>query len=80
VNDHLPPNWHKLSLGALWDRLNDPRRHPTPQVVIEAIMYAVRQHSLGALQEPETRERLSRCDQAARNQINRRIAAMLKKE
>jgi hypothetical protein len=71
----LPENWHKLSLGALWDWLND--RHPTPQVVIEAVMHAVRQGGLSALQQPETKQRLLRCDRRGRNEINRRIETML---
>jgi hypothetical protein len=79
MSRRLPRNWQTLSLGALWEQLNDPRRHPTPQVVIEAVMFAVRQRGIGALQEPETRERLVRCDQRARNEINRRITTMLEK-
>jgi hypothetical protein len=29
MNDRLPANWHEMSLGGLWDRLNDPRGRPT---------------------------------------------------
>ena len=79
MNNRLPPNWHTLSLGALWDRLNDPSRHPTPQVTIEAILYCVRVRGLSALKEPANTERLKHCDRAARDEINRRIGAMLEK-
>ena len=42
MSRRLPKNWQTLSLGALWLRLNDPRRLTTPDSVIEAIMYCVR--------------------------------------
>ena len=76
----LPANWHTLSISALWERLNDPRRRPTPQVTIEAIMYAVCTYGIEALKEPETKKRLAGCDPAARKQINARIERLLKKE
>lgn len=79
MSDRLPENWHTLSLGALWERLNDPRRFATPAATIEAILYCVRVRGLAALKEPANRERLSRCDRAARAEINRRIEIMLDK-
>ena len=54
-----------------------PSSLPTPDATIEAIMYSVRERGLSALDEPATRERLARCDAAARNQINRRIGVLL---
>jgi hypothetical protein len=74
VNDRrLPANWHTLSLGALWDRLNDPSRHPTPQVTVEAVMHAIRERGLAAMDEPATKQRLAHCDAAATKQIRERI-------
>ena len=73
----LPANWQ--SLGALWDRLNDPLRHLTPAVTVEAVMYAIRERGLCALKEVATKERLACCDRTARGEINRRIGAMLEK-
>jgi hypothetical protein len=73
----LSANWQ--SLGAIWGRLNDPSRHPTPQVTIEAILYCIRMRGLAALKEPANRERLKHCDQSARDEINWRIGAMLEK-
>jgi hypothetical protein len=49
---------------------------PTPQVIIESIMWSVREHGPGALQEPANIERLSRCDERARAEINTRIAKL----
>jgi hypothetical protein len=49
---------------------------PTPQVTVEAVMYAVREQGLAALHEPDTIERLRRCDEAARDQINERFAKL----
>ena len=69
----LPKNWDTLSLDALWNNLNDPQRYPTPQSTIEAVMYSIRERGLAALQEPNNKERLARCDAAAREQIKNRI-------
>jgi hypothetical protein len=62
-----------VSFEAAWNELNDPSRRPTPQVTIEAVVLAVRERGLKALQEPDMLERLSRCDDAARRQINGRF-------
>jgi hypothetical protein len=47
-------------------------RRPTPQTVIEAVMYCVRARGLGALKEPEL-NRLRQCDARAQTEIDRRI-------
>jgi hypothetical protein len=52
-------------------------RRPTPQTTIEAILYCVRTRGVEALNEPENIERLSRCDDAAKTQINQRIAKLV---
>jgi hypothetical protein len=61
----------------MWDRFNKPSRFATPQTTIDAILHAVKARRLGALQEPETIERLKGCDAAAKRQIDARIDAML---
>jgi hypothetical protein len=48
----------------------------TPQTTIEAIMYAVRSRGLTALKEPDTLERLGRCDERALDEIDQRIAKL----
>jgi hypothetical protein len=68
-----------MSVGALWDWLNDPHRWQTPQSTIEAVMVAVRARGIAALKEPATIERLMRCDDAAKGEFNRRIAALADK-
>jgi hypothetical protein len=73
---NLPANWDAMSVGALWEALNDPRRWPTPQSTIEAVMHCVRARGPDALKEPATRERLRQCDAKAKAEINRRIAAL----
>jgi hypothetical protein len=56
------------------------RRHrPTPQSTVDAVMHCVRERGLGALKELDNVERLSRCDAAARSEINKRIDALLQK-
>jgi hypothetical protein len=47
---------------------------PTSQATIEAVMYCVRERGLAALREPANQQRLVRCDDAARAEVNRRIA------
>jgi hypothetical protein len=54
-----------------------PATRPTPKVVIEAIIYCVRERGVTALDEPANVERLSRCDPAVRAEINRRIAKII---
>jgi len=70
----LPENWHEMSLDSLWHHLN--RNRPTPQVVIEAIWYEIQERGLDALKEPATVERLSRFDEAALAEIDRRISQL----
>jgi hypothetical protein len=65
------------SLGPAYERML--RNRPTPQVTIEAVLYCVRERGLAALKEPANLERLSRCDGAARAQINEWIAKLEKR-
>jgi hypothetical protein len=51
----------------------------TSRSTIDAILYCVRQRGLGALKEPANRERLRRCDEKARIEINRCIATLLRR-
>jgi hypothetical protein len=66
-----------ISVDRAWYELNDPRSRPTPQMTIEAIVYSVRERGLSALREPDNIERLSRCDAAAKEQIDGRIAKLI---
>jgi hypothetical protein len=50
------------------------KARPTPNATIEAIKQAVRDRGVPALKEPAARERLSRCDDAARAEIDRWLA------
>jgi hypothetical protein len=64
-----------MSLGALWDHLNRPRK--TPQSTIEAVIFSVRERGVAALEEPANIERLLECDDDSRIEINERIARLL---
>ena len=66
---------NNMSIDALCCALNT--RSSTPQATVEAIMVAVRERGLAALKDAANVERLARCDQAARAQINRRIARLI---
>jgi hypothetical protein len=49
-------------------------------VVIEAIVWAVREGGIKALRDPDNVERLARCDAAAKQQIRERIERLGKRE
>lgn len=53
------------------------RERPTPQTTVDAVVHCVRTRGVAALKEPANIERLSRCDAAARAQINQRIAKLI---
>ena len=67
-------DWNTMSIDALYRTLNNFRA--TPQTTVEAIMLAVRERGLAALKEAANVERLVRCDQVARRQINERITRL----
>jgi hypothetical protein len=62
-----------MSLGALWDHFNRPRK--TPQTTIEAVIHSVRERGVAALIEPANIERLLACD----DRVLRDIAARLRR-
>jgi hypothetical protein len=53
-----------------------PGKRPTPRTTIEAIMWCIRERGPQALHEPANIERLSRCDESAISEIDRRIAKL----
>jgi hypothetical protein len=66
------------AFDALYRALNNPSA--TPQTTVEAIMVAVRERGLAALEEPANVERLDRCDRTARAQINERITRLIEQK
>jgi len=68
---HIPHDWKDMTLDELGELFN--RERPTSQATIEAIMHSVRERGLGALREPATIDRLSRCDADARAWLDRWI-------
>jgi hypothetical protein len=78
--DGLIEPFEELFGARLCDCANDlveewERRYPPPPQ-IEAVVQCVRERGLAALKEPANIERLSRCDKAAKAEINRRIARL----
>jgi hypothetical protein len=55
---------------------NDPHRYATSQTTVEAILYCVRTRGVMALEEPGNKERLAKCDTAAKEQITERIKGL----
>jgi hypothetical protein len=78
IASNLPiRNDEKISLGGLWEALNNQSRFPTPQSTIDATIYAVKSRGVDALKEPANIERLSSCDAAAKAEIERRVAKLM---
>ena len=73
----VPHDWDSMTLDAL-GRLFTSQR-PTPQPTIEAVMHCVRESGQKALREPANLDRLRRCDEIARAQINQRIARLIER-
>jgi hypothetical protein len=69
-----------VSLERAYSELNNPCRFATPQVVVEAILHCVRERGVAALKEPANIERLSRCDAAAKAQIDGRIKKLIERK
>jgi len=49
----IPPrrkDWHEMSVGALWERLNDPQLQPMAQSTSNAFYYVLRQNNRKQLQ------------------------------
>ena len=73
------PGWreaaiaHRKLAAPVRQQSSEPRNRPTPEVVVDALVYCVRQRGLAALQEPANLERLSRCDASSKYQLNYRI-------
>lgn len=57
-------------------RRQKPQARPTSQSTIEAIMWSIRERGAAALSEPDTVERLSRCDEEAWTQIDTRMTKL----
>ena len=53
-----------------------PSPRPTPQTTVEAIMWCVRERGIAALEDSKNQQRLSECDEAARAEINERVAKL----
>lgn len=53
-----------------------PRPRGTPESIVEAIMYCVRERGRAALHEPKVEAWLSECDSAAKQQIKSRLSKL----
>ena len=40
----LPENWDEMSIGELWEKLNDPERHGVAQSTLDAAVYLIREN------------------------------------
>jgi hypothetical protein len=59
----LPANWDRMSIGTLWETLNDQRRHGrAAQSTIDALMYSLRSGT-SALKRQDVRQRIAAVDE-----------------
>ena len=72
----LPTNWDQMSVGQLWDWLNDPRRRPAaPQSTYDAALYELREYGISQLAKPNCQRRLA---VLSPKQFEELIAALLR--
>jgi hypothetical protein len=62
---------------ALYSTPRTERGACTPKTIIEAVVHSVRERGIAALNEPANIDRLLRCDNAAKTEINERIARLI---
>ena len=62
----------EISLDRTWNEIREKR--PTSKATVDAVVLAVRDRGLGALEEPTTAQRPAECDAAARAEITRQIS------
>jgi hypothetical protein len=56
----LPANWHEMSVGALWNRLNTPRRWlGAPRPTYDAALFERREYGITQLAKPNCQRRLA---------------------
>lgn len=65
-----------MSVGALWEVVNNPRGHRTPQSIVDAIMVAVKARGIAALDEAANVAQLECCGADAKALLNKRIEAL----
>jgi hypothetical protein len=65
-----------MSVGALWEALNDPKRWPhAAQSVVDAVIYELRTYGLPQLANPATQARLA---DLSSEQLREVIAALMR--
>ena len=75
-NSDLPANWHEMSVGQLWDRLNDPCRWPdAPRSTYDAALFELREYGITQLAKPDCQRRLA---MLSTKQLEDVIAALLR--
>jgi hypothetical protein len=65
-----------VSLVSAWTLIQ--RCHAASRATIEALCESVKERGIEALNDPTNQDRLRRCDEAAIEEINRRIVALTK--
>jgi hypothetical protein len=63
-----------VSIDRAWQELNDVRNWSTPKATIDAVWWAICERGMSALAEPRIADRIASFDEAARSELDRRIA------
>jgi hypothetical protein len=72
--EHIPHNWHEMSIEALmahFDRAR--RRHGAPQTTVEALMLGLRERGTKALVEPKVARRVSELSEQQLHEVCGRL-------
>jgi hypothetical protein len=72
----LPKNWDQMSMPALWEALNDPRRKKAAAAsTCDALLFELSRFGLARIAEPKCRSRLS---DLSTQQLRELIAALIR--
>jgi hypothetical protein len=63
-----------VSVNRVWHELNDVGNRSTPKATIDAVWGAICERGMSALAEPRIADRIASFDEAARSELDRRIA------
>jgi hypothetical protein len=72
----FPRNWETMSIGALWETLNNPqRRRGAPQSTYDAVLHELRTYGISQFAKPDCRRRLF---DLSTEQVRELIAALMR--
>jgi hypothetical protein len=72
----LPDKWHEMSVGALWDALNNPRRYKgAARSTYDALLFELSRFGIERLATPKCQQRLG---DLSTDQVRELIGALIR--